>query len=165
MASIALVHVRRARRRDMDELRRVLLLAGGVFADEAALALGRWWVWSINRDCADTVRERAAALLGDAELGVSAAVSAARVAVSRTRSAPSFSPACAPRCRRATRTFASPRRFALGDEAGLLAARSAADDEMRARALRELAADWIPPPSPAIWPAAATRCGATSCAA
>ncbi len=139
MASIALVHARRARRRDMDELRRVLLLADGVFADEAALALGRWWVWSIDRDCADTVRERAAALLGDAELGPWAAVSAARVAASDEERAE-----LEPGLRAALSSRNQDLRFAaalaLGDEAGLLAARSAADEEMRARALRALAA-------------------------
>ena len=138
MASIALVHARRATRQDMEAARRALRHADGVFADEAALALGRWWVWSIDRGCADAVRERAAALLSDAELGPWAAVSAARVAVSddeRAQLEPGLRAALA--SRNQDLRFAA--ALALGDEAGLIAARSAADDVMRARALRALA--------------------------
>ncbi|HKE17250.1 MAG TPA: hypothetical protein VKB80_20390 [Kofleriaceae bacterium] len=139
MASVALVHARGATRRDQDRTRAVLLDGDHRFADEAALAMGRWWVRSIDRESAHAVRERTAALLSDPVLGPWAAVSAARVAESDARRAE-----LEPGLRAALESRDEDLRFAaalaLVDEPALLRARAAADPDMRGRALRALAA-------------------------
>ncbi|HWM85521.1 MAG TPA: hypothetical protein VNO33_06775 [Kofleriaceae bacterium] len=137
MASIALIHARRATPRD-EQLARSLVAHGeGVTADEAALALGRWWVWSPGR-ASGRLAERARALLTDGELAPWAAVAASRVAESdeeRAELADGLRAAFG--ARNEDLRFAA--ALALADEASLAAARGSADPEMRALALRALA--------------------------
>ena len=138
MATIALVHTRQATPRDEEATWALADHCEGAVGDEAALALGRWWVRHPRRD-RPRVLERLRGLLADPALAPWAAVAASRWPADdagRAALEPGLGSALASRAE--DLRFAA--ALALVDEPTLVRVRAAADPDMRSRALRALAA-------------------------